>query len=76
MNIGWRWPIVVASIVRRDLALIAISWIKFQLYSMEWLMVEMDINLSTLSINQKSENVLLSMLEFQAYTWLSYLFYD
>lgn len=39
------------------------------------LMVEMDINLS-LSINQKSENVLLSMLEFQAYTWLSYLFYD
>lgn len=40
------------------------------------LMVEMDINLSTLSIDQESENVLLSMLEFQAYTWLSYLFYD
>lgn len=40
------------------------------------LIVEMDINLSRLLINQESENVSLSMLEFQAYTWPSYLFYE
>lgn len=76
---------VAASIVTRDsaYALIATSWINNSSYILDGmvtlyklLIVEMDINLSRLLINQESENVSLSMLEFQAYTWPSYLFYE